>query len=263
MQSPIDALKEMSEIVGGGTGPYLFTRQDSSAKLSHNADITDQYEQIVCYMLPHTSARRYWLEIVGSPAPWKWRNICPHSTPGCRACCLVDSGRLGLAPAKRAMLARTALYNKSPEVFWQLVDIEIARNKKRVQRSDKRLVVRLDGTSQINIEEQAPELIEKHQDVIFQDYLKGPYKTGWTTPNRYVVSSGTERDSALTIRNRGNVVFPVNIARGKPLPTEFLGRQVVDGDKHDLRFLDDQQSVAVLVRVKGRQTDNHGFIRSV
>lgn len=256
-------LIDLSEQVGGGMNPYLFTRQADSTKLSHNADVTDQYEQIVCYMLPHTSARRYWLEFVGFPAPWKWLNVCPYSTPGCRGACLVDSGHLAHSPAKRAMLARTALYCKSQEMFWSLVDHEIRLHNRRVRRKGKTLVVRLDGTSQINIEEQAPWILDMHPDVIFQDYLKGPYKTGWTRANRYVVSSGTERDTEVTIRHRNNVVFPVNVPKDAPLPRMFMGRLVVDGDKHDLRFLDHQYDRAVLVRMKGNTKDVHGFIREV
>ena len=106
-----------------------------------------------------------------------------------------------------------------------------------------------------------------HPDVIFQDYLKGPYKTGWTRANRYVVSSGTERDTEVTIRNRGNVVFPVNVPKDAPLPKTFMGRTVIDGDKHDLRFLDHYNNIlgpgAVLVRMKGNNKDVHGFIREV
>ena len=256
-------LIDLSEQVGGGMNPYLFTRQADSTKLSHNADVTDQYEQIICYMLPHTSARRYWLEFVGFPAPWKWRNVCPYSTPGCRGVCLVDSGHLAHSPAKRAMLARTALYCKSQEMFWSLVDHEIRLHNRRVRRKGKTLVVRLDGTSQINIEEQAPWILDMHPDVIFQDYLKGPYKTGWTRANRYVVSSGTERDTEVTIRHRIIVVFPGTVPKDAPLPSVFMGRLVVDGDKHDLRFLDHQYDRAVLVRMKGNNKDVHGFIREV
>jgi hypothetical protein len=168
-----------------------------------------------------------------------------------------------MAPAKRAMLARSALYSKSQEKFWSLAEHEIRLHNRRVRAQGKTLVVRLDGTSQINIEEQAPWILDMHPDVIFQDYLKGPYKTGWTRANRYVVSSGTERDTEVTIRNRGNVVFPVNVPKDAPLPKTFMGRPVVDGDKHDLRFLDPQRSRAVLVRMKGNNKDTHGFIREV
>jgi hypothetical protein len=82
------------------------------------------------------------------------------------------------------------------------------------------------------------------------------------------VSSGTERDTEVTIWNRGNVVFPVNVPKDAPLPKTFMGRPVVDGDKHDLRFLDphmpaNRRGFAVLVRMKGNNKDTHGFIREV
>jgi len=256
-------LNEYSKQVGGGATPYLFTRQEDSAKLAHNADVTDYYEQVVCYMLPHTMGRKVWLEAVGTPAPWKWRNICPYSTPGCRGACLVHSGRLGKDQAKRAMLARTALYNVHPKLFWEQVRHEIAVHQKRVEKKGKRLVVRLDGTSQINIWETAPEIVEHFEGVIFQDYVKGPYKTEWVAPNRYQVASGTERDTEVTIKKRGNVVFPVDVKKDDPLPKRFLGRRTIDGDKHDLRFFDGQGDYAVLVRAKGTKRDTHGFIRAI
>ena len=256
-------LIDLSLQVGGGKNPYLLTRQDSSSKLSLNFQATDQFEQVICHLLPHALGKKYWAEIVGEPAPWIWRNVCPYSTPGCRSVCLAHSGRLNMGPAKRAMLARTALYCKDQGQFWQLIDHEIGVHNRRVRRSCKTLVVRLDGTSQINIEEQAPWILDKHSNVIFQDYLKGPYKTGWTRPNRYVVSSATERDTADSIVGRGNVVFPVNVPKGEPLPDMFMGRPVIDGDKHDLRLMDQQGENAVLVRVKGHRRENYGFIREV
>jgi hypothetical protein len=250
----------LSAAVGGGKTPYIFTRQSHSAKLAHNEDLTDKFEQIVCYMLPHSLARKTWLSVVGTPPPWRWRNVCPHSTPGCRGACLVHSGRLGMAPSIRAMLARNALYSGYNDAFWELVVDEVGRHKRRVERKGARLVVRLDGTSQINILEKAPHIVESFPEVIFQDYLKGPYKTGWVAPNRYQVASATEKDTAVTIKGRGNVVFPVDIKRGDPLPHKFMGRSVVNGDKHDLRFMDDQSNMAVLVRAKGYPENPHGFI---
>jgi len=259
-----ELLRRYSEMVGGGQTPYIFTKQEDSTKLSHNADVTDKFEQIVSYMLPHTMGRLLWLEIRGTPAPWKWHNMCPYSTPGCRGACLVHSGRLGMNPAKRAMLARTALFNVHPKAFWTLVEDEIRCHKKRVEKKGKKLVVRLDGTTQINIEETAPWILDAYPDVIFQDYLKGPYKTQWTRPNRYQVASGTERDTDVTIRGRGNMVFPVDVKKGDPLPEMFMGLPAIDGDKHDLRFLDQAfQQTMVLVRVKGSPNDTHGFIRNV
>lgn len=268
MMTPTQQLQDFSRQVGGGRNPYLFTVQVSSAKLAHNADVTDEYEQIVCYLLPHTMGRQLWQRFVGAylgdhSASWRWRNLCPHSTPGCRATCLADSGRLGMDPAKRAMLARTALFNADESAFWRLAADEIARHRKRVARNGKRLVVRVDGTSQVNVEERAPWLLDEFPDVIFQDYAKGPYVTGWSRPNRYVVSSGTERDTADSIAGRGNVVFPVDLPPEAPLPSTYLGRPVIDGDLHDLRILDPQGENVVMVRVKGHRRDKHGFIRQL
>ena len=152
----------------------------------------------------------------------------------------MDSGRLGMAPAKRAMLARTAVQQEPGEV------LEPRRARDQAPQptctpQGKTLVVRLDGTSQINIEEQAPWILDMHPDVIFQDYLGATSRLDPSQPLRRVV--GTERDTEVTIRNRGNVVFPVNVPKGEPLPKTFMGRTVIDGDKHDLRFLDHYNNI--------------------
>jgi hypothetical protein len=44
------------------------------------------------------------------------------------------------------------------------------------------------------------------------------------------------------------------------LPKEFLGRPVIDGDKHDLRFLDPPGSVVGLIAKGSAKRDASGFV---
>lgn len=247
----------ISKECGGSGTPYLFTIQSHSAKLVHNEDVSTVLEQIVLYMLPH--------RLNGIV------NVCRWSTKGCRAVCLHTSGRLGLPPADRAKLARTLMFARHPESFMVLVLDEIERHRKRCAAKGRTLVVRLNGTSDIPYEQLLPEMFWYFEDVLFQDYTKdGANGRGFERdvswiPNYYTVLSATENTpDSVFATHVGNVVVPVHVRRGAPLPKRFAGRRVIDGDEHDLRLIDKQGKFAVLVRAKGDGVgDVSGFVRSV
>jgi hypothetical protein len=268
----------ISAEVGGGKAPYLLTPQKGSTKLAHNADVTDEWEQVILYMLPHRLGRSAWEQNAARPALFgaiNWPNVCPHSSAGCRAVCLHAAGRLGMAEI--AKLARTALYAIDPDAFWLLIDDEIRRHRARLAAQGKRLAVRINGTSDIDIPEA---LLDAHRDVVFTDYTKRPdIALSWNAhhPNRYVVFSATERTPdaqiATLLAAGHNVVVPFQLKRGEDLPQSYLGHTVIDGDKHDLRFLDSvvepdahaEGGVIVGLRYKivPHSPEHHGFIRPV
>lgn len=270
----------ISAELGGGKSPYLLTPQKASAKLAHNADITDEWEQVICYMLPHRLGRSVWTQFAARPdlfGPIKWRNLCTHSSAGCRGVCLHESGHLGKTNGTIAKLARTALYAIDPDAFWVLCDDEIRRHRARLAKLGKRLAVRINGTSDIDIPEA---LFDAYRDVVFTDYTKRPdLALSWNPhhPNRYVVFSATERTPdaqiATLLAAGHNVVVPFQVTRTGDLPQSYLGHTVIDGDKHDLRFLDSvvepdahaEGGVIVGVRYKvvPHSPEHHGFIRPV
>jgi hypothetical protein len=263
----------VSRLCGGGQSPHMFTRQSQSAKTAHNAQWTDKREQIVMYLPQANRGRQLFDALASSGLRRLWernggkhRNVCRWSTPGCRAACLGNSGHLGIrdGAASRAMLARYVMLCAFPDMFWRIVDHEIGQHHRRVARCGKILVVRVNGTSDIDVPQW---LTDAHPNVEFQDYTKRPIpRSGWVRPNYYVVRSITERDGPNP-EHDGNYVVPVDLERGAPLPKRYMGRPVIDGDVHDLRCADRQGQHAVLVRVKKRtdgvHADTHGFIRPV
>lgn len=284
--SPKETLRDLSVMVGGGKSPTIFTAQKSSTKLAHNFDVTDAVEQIVCYLPQANRGRELFTKYLTPELDELWRcsgakhrNLCPHSTLGCRNTCLGYAGRLASPPTERAMLARYLMLCMFPGQFWYLVHDEIRKHEKRLRKQGKKLVVRINGTSDLQVEHEPRELgvplFDLHPDVFFQDYTKRPLvKSGWrtTVPNYYLVRSVTERDGQdLFDTHDGNLVVPVDLPKDAPLPDMYLGRPVIDGDRHDLRCLDHQVSgltnAAVLVRVKKRndgiRADHNGFIRDI
>lgn len=236
---------ELSTHHKGGRTPYLFTTQDSSAKTAHNSDVYDHAEQIVQYMLPHSLSGLI--------------NLCIWSTPGCRSTCLHKSGRLAMAEV--AKYVRVALFVQHPMDYMLCMLSEIEFHAKRVAKCGKQLVVRPNGTSDIPWELllwMFDLVASLDLNVLWFDYTKGLMteakvkRTPSPRPDYYLVASATERTTPDTLANYdGNAVVVVNVRRGDPLPDTFYGRQVVDGDRHDLRPFDPQDNVAVLVRAKG------------
>lgn len=261
-----DAYKVFSDIsvaLGGGLKPYLFTQQDSSAKTAHNADVTDVVEQIVQYWLPHRLSGLI--------------NVCPWSTKGCRATCLHTSGRLGMAEV--AKLARVTFFVKAPLDYLIVMAAEIERNAKRVAKCGKQLIVRFNGTGDVPIE-MLPFVFEiiatcnVPTPPAWFDYTKGiltsAVKRRVPSPRAdyYTVASATEKtDQAAADDYSENIVAVVDVPARGELPDTFWGRKVIDGDRHDLRLLDEQGGVAVLVRAKGDARgvvgDAAGFVKHV
>lgn len=245
------ALRRLSVSQGGGESAYLFTTQVQSAKLIHNETVTEELEQVVMYLLPHRLSGLL--------------NVCTHSSRGCRKACLHSAGRLGLPPAELAKYVRTMFLAEMPWHFIAALCSEIAMHQRRVAARGRRLVVRMNGTSDVPWERFVPELFDLFSDVLFQDYTKDWSRIGQTPDNYYLVASATENDSDDKIAcHSGNVVVPVAVRRGDPLPDTMFGRTVIDGDLHDLRLIDPQDRNIVAVRAKGDGVgDTSGFIRQV
>jgi hypothetical protein len=240
-----ETFSRMSVARGGGANPYLFTRQDHSAKTAHNADVTDKAEQIVQYMLPHSLSGLI--------------NICVWSTKGCRATCLHTSGRLRLAEI--AKFVRVELFVVDPFAYMVVMLTEIERHIRRIAKCGKITVVRPNGTGDIPWEMLGflfDLVASLEMGATWFDYTKGILtksarkRTASPRPDYYTVASAVEATTAETIAGYlQNVVTVVNVRRSQPLPETMWGRPVIDGDRHDLRLFDPQIAALVLVRAKG------------
>jgi hypothetical protein len=65
------------------------------------------------------------------------------------------------------------------------------------------------------------------------------------------------------IKRGGNVAVVFSTRKGRALPDTYLGAPVIDGDEHDLRFLD-PRGVVVGLRAKGKaKTSRSDFVVAV
>jgi hypothetical protein len=184
-----------------------------------------------------------------APADESGVNVCPNAG-ACKAVCLYTAGRGIFAQTQAARVLKT----------WDRVDDRaghLARASREVVAAAKRadklgvtLAVRMNGTSDLSAD--ALDLARTHPTVQFYDYTKNvgvmrKYIRGELPANYHLTLSY----DSLTVpwstvetlaSERGVRPFGVAVCfavkRSADLPVEWNGRQVLDGDVHDLRFLD-------------------------
>jgi len=198
-------------------------------------------------------------------------NVCPRATAGCKATCLNTAGRGGIFKAgattnaiQEARKRRTAAYFADRKAFERQIDQDIAVLRLMAARKRLKLAVRVNGTS--DLPGLARSVATRNPDVQFYDYTKIPGPHARQLANYHLTFSRSESnaaDMAEAMMNGVSVAVVFSTRRGRPLPEMWQGVPVIDGDKHDLRFLD-ERGVIVGLRAKGRaRRDTSGFVVNV
>jgi hypothetical protein len=95
------------------------------------------------------------------------------------------------------------------------------------------------------------------------DYTKWPDRVSTREYDlTYSASETTTDEQILDTLPHMNVAVVFDTPRGQPLPDEYLGHEVVDGDKTDARWLDPRPSIVGL-RAKGKMRTNISAWRMV
>jgi hypothetical protein len=188
-------------------------------------------------------------------------NLCPKASDGCAQACLYTAGRGAFKSIQRSRLAKTRYFLDDRAGFIAQLKIEIKAAKRRADRLGLKLAIRLNGTSDI-VWERLTDIFESFPDVQFYDYTKIAKRFLLKRPANYdltfSLSEDNERDAASVLRLGGRVAV---VFRDKKYPAQFLGASVVDGDAHDLRFLDPSGSIVALYAKGKARRDSSGFVR--
>jgi hypothetical protein len=100
-------------------------------------------------------------------------------------------------------------------------------------------------------------MAKAYPHIQFYDYTKLPKAHRRTTDNYHLTFSRSEENDEHVkeaLANGINVAVVFNVKPSEDLPTEYMGHKVINGDEHDLRFLDEQDGgkpVIVGLRAKG------------
>lgn len=204
-------------------------------------------------------------------APYKisGKNTCPFASKGCAKACLNTAGRGAFSNVQQARIRKTNLFFENREVFFWMLAQDIEKLKDYCEKNNLKLCVRLNGTSDLPFEnftisyngKKYKSIMQAFPSVTFYDYTKYPIVYRKHLPKNYSLTfSRKETDSIETILETVHSGRNVAIVFKDKLPKTFLGLKVIDGDLHDLRFLD-EKGVIVGLRAKGlAKVDETGFI---
>jgi hypothetical protein len=151
-----------------------------------------------------------------------------------------------------------------------VADIELAI--KQSKRMNLVPVFRLNGTSDLAFEKY--EVVRNGQlfrnmftafpEVQFYDYTKVLGRKVTEIKNyqlTFSAADGNDNDVTKAIQQGYNIATVFGIKKTSPMPAEYLGRPVFNGDDSDLRFLD-PKGVIVGLYAKGRaKKDTSGFVK--
>ena len=198
-----------------------------------------------------------------APSDLSGMELCNGKSDACALACLNASGQLGLSSGIRATMARTLLFRFRPLLFWTGVSEEIARGARKALKKGMGHSVRLNGTSDVPFEARKngkalKELMRLFPETRFYDYTK---LAGRCLPE-YVARHGLKdyhltfsfsgenwRACEMLLERNVSVAVCFDLKKGEKLPETYKGYRVIDGDTHDLRFLD-ERGVIVGLRYK-------------
>jgi len=190
-------------------------------------------------------------------------NVCPMAElAGCAAPCLNTAGRGRMSNVQAARVRKTRFLHEDKAGFIAVLRNDIRKLVSKAKRLGMTPMVRLNGTSDIRWEVEAPELFEEFSDVQFYDYTKIPNRKhlpanyhltfSYSASNpRYAAFADVAIESGMNVA----VVFR------NEFPETFLGLPVVNGDESDVRPFDPDGCVVGLKAKGGAKRDTSGFVQ--
>ena len=200
--------------------------------------------------------------------PHGGKNLCPLASKGCAAACLFSAGRGHLDKVRNARIAKTLYMLQNPEGFEKDLFESISFVVRKAAKMGLKPAIRLNGTSDIAWEK-VSNILAAFPTVQFYDYTKVwsrvlAYGRGALPANYHLTFSRSEENAEhvqLIIEETDAIVAVV--FSSKKLPASYMGREVINGDEHDLRFLD-KKGVIVGLSAKGKaKKDLSGFVVGV
>lgn len=212
-----------------------------------------------------------------APSLWSGVNMCSFASLNCGVSCLTTAGhgqehmlQDGNHLVHIARITRVFLYMYHRKAFMSQLYKELKAlvrkcHRESIKRQETILpAFRPNGTSDRRWEREQPQMFTDFPEVQFYDYTKDPYRFKEVSKikNYHLTFSRSEDNEHISFMKSQpfNIAVVTNLKKNEPIPLTFKGKYTVDGDKHDLRFLDPVDSVVIL-KAKGKaKTDTSGFV---
>lgn len=235
----------------------LLTPDFASTKMRKNKQFKG-YESYILHLSPSTLAFQY----LGRRG-----TLCPMASQGCAAACLNTAGRGRFTQIQESRLRKSLYYIMFRDEFMKHLETEISKLEVKAIKNKKRLVIRLNGTSDIQWENfkigQFNNIFERFNSVQFYDYTKIVRRLDKVShlKNYHLTFSASESNEADCTKA---LSLGVNVATVfKEIPQTYNNAKVISGDDHDFRFLDQERGVIVGLKAKGKaKHDASGFVKS-
>jgi hypothetical protein len=206
-----------------------------------------------------------------APADLSGYNTCPKATAGCKTACLNTAGRGGMFKRgettnmiQKARIRKTRYFYEDRAGFMLDLAYDIQKAIAFAKKQGLTPVIRLNGTSDLSWEKyEVPvfctrNIFELFPQVQFYDYTKVLGRKTADIPNYHLTFSkadGNDADVARAMAQGMNVAAVFD-----DLPADYMGKEVINADETDLRFLDPKGVIAGL-KAKGKaKKDYSGFV---
>jgi hypothetical protein len=219
--------------------------------------------------------------------------ICPYQDiASCKEACLNTAGRGGIIKRgettnviQEARKRKTNLYLEDRNTFMSYLITDIGKFVRYCKNKGKLPCIRLNGTSDIQWENiyvgdmeqyslditdiklfskkehdlDCQNIFELFPDVQFYDYTKIPTRKVSEYKNYHLTWSYSEANMKYA-NWFDKIAYNIAVVFNGDMPIHFKGREVINGDESDLRFLD-KGNVIVGLKAKGKaRHDMSGFV---
>jgi hypothetical protein len=194
-------------------------------------------------------------------------NLCPLAKiAACDLPCLVSAGRGRMSSVFFARLRKTLFFLQYNKEACDMIKDDIRKIERKAKKQGFDFAIRLNGTSDIRFERY--DIIQAFPHVTFYDYTKIANRKNLPANYDITFSYSGLADFAPHVKKalenglRVAAVFRNRETVETMLQNgiKFLGRDIIDGDETDLRFLEPKNAIVALY-AKGRaKYDGSGFV---
>jgi uncharacterized protein YrrD len=193
-------------------------------------------------------------------------NVCEFASKGCKAACLYSAGRGKFNSVKSARIAKTELFRDNLEFFKASLVWSIKSVIRKAAKQGLKPCIRLNGTSDISWEEieiqDGKNIFELFSDVQFYDYTPNFTRVMALTGHwkNYHLTFSRKESRANHIQAEKLLAMGVNVAAVYSNVDKAVSKGAIDGDLHDLRFLDEKGKIVALKAKGDAKKDKSGFV---
>lgn len=199
--------------------------------------------------------------------------VCPMATEGCKAACIFHAGMGVMSNVIKARIKRTVMFFEQRDLFMENIVHDLEKIIRVAKKDGLKPAVRLNGTSDLPFEkikcerngEKFNSVFEAFPELSFYDYTKIPGRKKAMRLSNYHLTFSMAEDNEATafamLDDGMNVSVVMDLKRDDPKPDYWAGYEVVDGDKHDVRFIDKSGCVVALFAKGKGSKDTSGFVK--